>query len=147
MWSSGNMGARTHLEHRRAIDLSLHKNQQEDTFEEDPFGHYQMGFDDGPSSTKHVSEGQQLAVAADQGTAPEQTSEATAEGAHASHTLQRVAHLVWRSTCGRHAAVRLGTSLRGDCFGEAIGAHPMRIRRLRARMHQTTDRLVYEPLD
>ena len=110
-----------------------------DDSEDDPFGHNQLGFDDGPGLADELAWGQTVATPAP---GPEQAD----GGAHASHWLQRVANIVWCSVRGRHAAVRLGTGLRGACRGEATGAYPLRISRLRAGLHPTTGLPVYQSL-
>ena len=81
--------------------------------DEDPFGHIHLGFD---SPTAQVPETQRT-------------------GAHASHALRRTAHLVWCTLCGRHAAIRLGVGLQGECKGMADGAYPARLARLRRGCH------------
>ena len=96
--------------------------------EEDPFGH---GFD--------LDKGARCAPSLVDAT-PALPMEAHGErtrqiGAHPSHTLNKVAHVVWRTTCGKHAVVRLGAGLSGPCQGEATGPYPARIARLRARRH------------
>ena len=64
-------------------------------------------------------------------------------GAHESHVLTRTAHVVWCRVCGRHAAIRLGIGLQRPCVGQATGAYPARIERLRGRRHPVTA----EPLE
>ena len=59
-------------------------------------------------------------------------------GAHESHVLTRTAHVVWCRVCGRHAAIRLGIGLQRPCVGQATGAYPARIERLRGRRHPVT---------
>ena len=62
----------------------------------------------------------------------------TSATAHPSHELRKTGHIVWCSRCGRHAAVRLGSGLLQPCRGEASGAYPARIRRLKSGCHPVT---------
>ena len=109
--------------------------------EEDPFGHAQLGFDN-DDGVLPVSEPQQC-PAADR---PEAPHDAVAleepQGAHRSHVLSKVGHLVWCTRCGRHAAVRLGIGLIRPCKGVATGAYPSRIARLRSRRHPISGALL-----
>ena len=94
----------------------------------DPFGHAQLPMDldvravDGSAHQEH-------------GGRPD--SQAARE-AHRSHSLTRHANLVWCQACGRHAFARLGTGLLGQCRGEATGAYPSRIARMKRGCHPTT---------
>ena len=62
--------------------------------------------------------------------------------AHQSHELRKTGHIVWGARCGSHAAVRLGTGLLQRCCGEAAGAYPARIRRLKEGRHPVTGEFV-----
>ena len=108
-------------------------SQDED---EDPFGHIHLGFGSSPEPRREATgtpAGGGAALAATSPTA--EVPETQRPGAHASHALRRTAHLVWCTLCGRHAAIRLGVGLQGECKGMADGAYPARLARLRRGCH------------
>ena len=98
--------------------------------EEDPLGHLAVGLDDAEPAPA-------LAASAEPSGGNEGGEEQPSQcgGARPSHSLGRVAHIVWCTVYERHAAKRLGSGLLGSCRGEATGAYPRRIARLRARRH------------
>ena len=95
----------------------------------DPFNFANLGFD---NIELQVQSGNASLSNADSPTVPQPAQ------AHASHRLRRTGHVVWCTWCGRHAAARLGSGLLNRCRGNATGAYPTRIARLKKGLHPIT---------
>ena len=104
--------------------------------EDGPFGFAALGFNNEPAAAP-VATSASLAADALVGPAVALTVAPgpRPSGAHGSHTLRRIGHVIWCRRCGRHAAVRLGVGLLKPCVGKAEGAYPARIVRLKAGRH------------